>query len=1020
MQGGHGGERVASQDIVERAPRRPSRTASSVLDASCGARSARASPRTPCSAAYHGGAVGHRPVADEPEVEDRVDLRRAARRSWSRRRAAGRRPSRAGRGTRASGTRRAPARRAQRLALGRAKRALQPQARQLAEAERAVVDAPGSARARARAGARDRRWASGRSPRRRTSAGTHDRDVARASSARMATHSASGAAAATAVTTGGGRRRRRRTSGAAVPTHHAPHAAARMALGPRIDARQDIGARRTPGATSERGDLRCTKTRCPPCTRETSSPATGSGDRRPRRHGRGLPRAPARPRPPRRAEGHRPAAAPRTPTSASASSRESRAAASIDHPNVIPIYYAGESDGRRCTSRCATSTGDDLRTLVRARGRAGARRAPRTSSPRSARALDAAHARGIVHRDVKPANVLLGAERPRLPDRLRADQARDARTRGSTRAGDWVGTLDYVAPEQIRGERVDARADVYALGCVLFYALAGRAAVPARERRGDAVGAPQRRPAAAARPRARACPRAFDAVIARAHGEGPRRPLPVGRRPRPRRARGRGPSPWRRGPSASWRVGAAAPGDTPGDRRRRPTRRRPCCAAERARARAGVAVGARRGADRGRSALHRGPRPRRRRRRRRRQPGDDDGGARRAPPRPRRRRTTAIKSDRRRRAPERHRRWPAARRGSCAAATTRLAVIDAKTAKRDAATARASATRAARPPASASSGSINQAAPSLRADRADVAPPGAARPIPLPAQGRAVAVAGGEQRDLGRRPRQPGAARCASTPTTARSRPRPSSCPTACRTSPSAAAPCGSSRGAAQHGHAPRHRQRHAAPDLRRREARPAIAYGARRGVGHQQRRRHGHADRQRVAEHAAITGRGNGPKGIAVGGGRGLGRQLDSPRRSPASTRRRNARRPASRSPCARTPTASTRQTATTSGSRARSDGKVSAADAARADGLEVARRDDAGLQRLGHQPRALLVLRQVLDPEALEQRAQVRLDRVDAEVQLVGDLLVGRRARRTRRACTAARARRGPGAGSAAGRRA
>ena len=150
--------------------------------------------------------------------------------------------------------------------------------------------------------------------------------------------------------------------------------------------------------------------------------------------------------------------------------RESRLAASIDHPNVIPIYYTGEHEGALYIAMRYVD-GSDLRTLVRAAGPLDPPRAANIVS-QVASALDAARERGIVHRDVKPANVLLGA----------ADHAyltdfgltkRIASHSGSTRAGGWVGTLGFVAPEQIRGERVDARADVYALGCVLFHCLAG-------------------------------------------------------------------------------------------------------------------------------------------------------------------------------------------------------------------------------------------------------------------------------------------------------------------------------------------------------------------------------------------------------------------------------------------------------------------------------------------------------------------------------------------------------------------
>jgi DNA-binding beta-propeller fold protein YncE len=150
--------------------------------------------------------------------------------------------------------------------------------------------------------------------------------------------------------------------------------------------------------------------------------------------------------------------------------RESRAAASIDHPNVIPIFYTGEHEGALYIAMRYVE-GSDLRTLVRAEGRLAPERAARIVRQVGA-ALDAAHARGIVHRDVKPANVLLGPDDHAyltdfgLTKRLHSLTA-------STRSGGWVGTLGYVAPEQIRGERVDARSDVYALGCVLYHSVAG-------------------------------------------------------------------------------------------------------------------------------------------------------------------------------------------------------------------------------------------------------------------------------------------------------------------------------------------------------------------------------------------------------------------------------------------------------------------------------------------------------------------------------------------------------------------
>lgn len=153
--------------------------------------------------------------------------------------------------------------------------------------------------------------------------------------------------------------------------------------------------------------------------------------------------------------------------------RESRVLASIDHPNVIPVFEAGEADGRLFISMRWVE-GTDLSSLV-----AGPALAPRRAVDlvgKVAGALDAAHARGLVHRDVKPGNVLIepegGSERVFLTDfGLSKRVGSEASLTGT---GQWVGTLDYVAPEQIEGRAVDARVDVYALGCVLFQALTGR------------------------------------------------------------------------------------------------------------------------------------------------------------------------------------------------------------------------------------------------------------------------------------------------------------------------------------------------------------------------------------------------------------------------------------------------------------------------------------------------------------------------------------------------------------------
>ncbi|WP_445149432.1 protein kinase domain-containing protein [Baekduia sp. Peel2402] len=151
--------------------------------------------------------------------------------------------------------------------------------------------------------------------------------------------------------------------------------------------------------------------------------------------------------------------------------RESRAAAAIDHPNVIPVYSAGEDDGRLYLAMRFVD-GEDLRTLVQREGPLPAHRAASVIA-QIANALDAAHARGLVHRDIKPANVLLDGDHAYLTDFGLTKRLHGEGELSMTGSGRWVGTLGYIAPEQIRGTGVDARADVYALGCLLFYVLTG-------------------------------------------------------------------------------------------------------------------------------------------------------------------------------------------------------------------------------------------------------------------------------------------------------------------------------------------------------------------------------------------------------------------------------------------------------------------------------------------------------------------------------------------------------------------
>jgi protein kinase-like protein len=150
--------------------------------------------------------------------------------------------------------------------------------------------------------------------------------------------------------------------------------------------------------------------------------------------------------------------------------REARLTASIDHPNVIPVYAAGEEDGHLyLVMRYVPGT--DLHRVLRREGRLDPARAASVVA-QVADALDAAHAAGLVHRDVKPANVLIAGEHVYLSD-FGITRVAEADTQ-ITDSGGWVGTVDFMSPEHLRAEPTDARSDVYALGCVLYTALTGR------------------------------------------------------------------------------------------------------------------------------------------------------------------------------------------------------------------------------------------------------------------------------------------------------------------------------------------------------------------------------------------------------------------------------------------------------------------------------------------------------------------------------------------------------------------
>ena len=196
--------------------------------------------------------------------------------------------------------------------------------------------------------------------------------------------------------------------------------------------------------------------------------------------------------------------------------RESRLAASLDHPNVVPIYEAGEHEGQPFIAMRYVA-GTDLRATLDVEGRLDPDRALAIVHQIAA-ALDAAHARGLVHRDVKPGNVLIADDGNvylsdfGLTRRLDGDSSL-----GATR---FAGTLDYAAPEQFEGKPLDGRADQYSLGCVLFECLTGappfRREIPAALMRAHLEDPPPS--VTEALP---GLPSAIDAVVARALAKNP-------------------------------------------------------------------------------------------------------------------------------------------------------------------------------------------------------------------------------------------------------------------------------------------------------------------------------------------------------------------------------------------------------------------------------------------------------------------------------------------------------------------
>ncbi|MFI1651499.1 serine/threonine-protein kinase [Streptomyces avidinii] len=155
---------------------------------------------------------------------------------------------------------------------------------------------------------------------------------------------------------------------------------------------------------------------------------------------------------------------------------ESRVAASIDHPHIVPIFEAGETDGVLYIAMRYVS-GLDLRALLDREGPLPVATALRIAA-QVASALDAAHDHDLVHRDVKPGNILVAAGTDsEHPEHIYLTDfgltKKSLALTGFTTDGEFVGTLDYMAPEQISGRPVDGRCDLYSLACVVYETLAG-------------------------------------------------------------------------------------------------------------------------------------------------------------------------------------------------------------------------------------------------------------------------------------------------------------------------------------------------------------------------------------------------------------------------------------------------------------------------------------------------------------------------------------------------------------------
>ena len=204
--------------------------------------------------------------------------------------------------------------------------------------------------------------------------------------------------------------------------------------------------------------------------------------------------------------------------------REYRYASAVDHPNVVRVNDVGEVDGRLYLALDYVA-GKDLKTMLALEGRLDPPQALEILG-QVADALDAAHAQGILHRDVKPGNVLIASGEGGQPAGrcYLTDFGLSKRSAGDsvaiTAPGEFVGTLQYTAPEEILGKPCDHRVDVYSLGCVLYESLAGERPFP-RERETEVMYGHVQDPPPTLAGRRPDLPHAVDGVIARAMAKDP-------------------------------------------------------------------------------------------------------------------------------------------------------------------------------------------------------------------------------------------------------------------------------------------------------------------------------------------------------------------------------------------------------------------------------------------------------------------------------------------------------------------